>query len=148
MSDPLEFERRMNPWLFDSAGNLTDQAKQQFPDLAAAAAHAPAPGWSPATGGTVVSVDPAALQQAGQNAQALQAALRAECGGPEASLGQAVSSLNGWASSAAISAAWQTWSLQAQALSSTLDQLITKLETTARTYAQGEDHNQRRFQAS
>jgi hypothetical protein len=31
----LNFERLINPWLFDSPGNLTDEAGQRHPDLAA-----------------------------------------------------------------------------------------------------------------
>ncbi|MER7579040.1 hypothetical protein [Kitasatospora sp. NPDC097691] len=49
----LDFERRVNPWLFDSSGNLTEAAKKQFPDLAAAAAGAQPQRWSPAPGSRV-----------------------------------------------------------------------------------------------
>jgi uncharacterized protein YukE len=145
MSDPLDFERRMNPWLFDSSGNLTDQAKTQFPDLAALATHAPTPGWAPTTGGATVLVTPAALQQASQNATALDASMRAECGKPELNATAAVTALTGWSSSPAINTAWNTWKLQTQALSSLIGRLTTNLQANATSYTGTEDRNQNRF---
>ncbi|MFJ9840158.1 hypothetical protein ACIRYZ_06750 [Kitasatospora sp. NPDC101155] len=73
----LDFERRVNPWLFDSSGNLTEAAKKQFPDLAAAAAGAQPQGWSPepvtgaSGGGPTVKVSPEALRRAATNADTL-----------------------------------------------------------------------------
>ncbi|TQF03708.1 hypothetical protein E6W39_17565 [Kitasatospora acidiphila] len=147
MSDPLDFERRMNPWLFDSSGNLTDQAKKQFPDLAAAATQTAAPSWAPTTGGTSVSVTPAALQQAGQNAAALATSVGTECTKPGQHVPTAVSALNGWSSSGAINTAWNTWDQQTQALCDLIDQLTTNLQTNGTNYTNDEDHTRRRFGA-
>ncbi|MEK2491001.1 hypothetical protein WN990_15715 [Kitasatospora purpeofusca] len=131
----LEFERRMNPWLFDSSGNLTEEAKKQFPDLAAAAAGAPAPVTLPPTGGgPSVKANPGMIRQAGTNAAALRESVRTECGQPAEHVTGAVAALAGWNLSTALSTAWSVWSGQAQTLGEAVGTIGKNLHTTAQNY--------------
>jgi hypothetical protein len=71
----LDFERKVNPWLFDANGKLTDAAKKEHPDLAAAESGTAEPNWAPTqahpTPGTVVKVHPDALRKASGNVSTL-----------------------------------------------------------------------------
>ncbi|MFB6887767.1 WXG100 family type VII secretion target [Kitasatospora sp. NPDC056327] len=132
----LEFERRMNPWLFDSSGNLTEEAKKQFPDLAAAATGAPPPpvSFRPGGGGPSVKADPGMIRQAGTNAAALRESVRRECEGPSEHVLGTVSALPGWNLSTALSTAWSVWSGQARTLGETVGTIGRNLHTTAQNY--------------
>ncbi|MFC5661396.1 hypothetical protein ACFP3U_00210 [Kitasatospora misakiensis] len=129
----LEFERRMNPWLFDSSGNLTAEAKQQFPDLAGANA-APVS----LAGGQTLKADPPLLQKAAQNAHALQAAVKTELTQPAQHVAAAAAALSGWETGGRLTTAWSIWSDQANNLSLEVGRLAGNLDTTARNYAQTE----------
>ncbi|MFJ9774799.1 hypothetical protein ACIRVF_26740 [Kitasatospora sp. NPDC101157] len=82
----LDFERRMNPWLFDSSGNLTDAAKKQFPDLAAAASGTAAPAYTPSvpSGAPAVTVSVEALTRAATNVDTLKTKFAQACKQPSA----------------------------------------------------------------
>ncbi|MDH6133128.1 hypothetical protein P3T37_002522 [Kitasatospora sp. MAA4] len=136
----LDFERRMNPWLFDGSGNLTAQARTQFPDLASD----PAPIAFAASGG-VLSVQPAVLVQASQKALDLQGRVRTECDQPELNATAAVTALTGWDTSAALNTAWSVWSQQVQNLAGAVGQIGQNLQGNATNYTNGEQRNQRRF---
>ncbi|MEU3573960.1 type VII secretion target [Kitasatospora sp. NPDC036755] len=139
----LEFERRMNPWLFDDKGNLTEEAKKQFPDLAGANA-APV-SLSPAGGGKTVAVNPGVLQQAAQNALALRDAVKTECDQPGEHVNAAAGSLKGWNLGGALTAAWGTWTSQSTALQSTVGDIGTNLRTTAQSYSRADSDIQAGF---
>jgi uncharacterized protein YukE len=147
----LDFERKMNPWLFDSNGNLTDQAKKQFPDLAdtptpvnfPVAPAAPAGG-----GGGALTVQPAALHQASAAATALQGTVHTECTQPWTNVGTAVGSLNGWATGGALSTAWTVWAQQVQSLSDRLGTVSSNLAANATNYTTTDANNHRRLQAN
>ncbi|WP_406208140.1 hypothetical protein OH807_36240 [Kitasatospora sp. NBC_01560] len=131
----LEFERRMNPWLFDSSGNLTADAKKQFPDLAAAAAGPVAPVTVPAAGGgQTVTTNPAMLRTASNNAAALQGSVRTECGQPWEHVNSAVSSLMGLNLCAGLNNAWSVWQSQTHALEQAIGNISQNLQTTAQNY--------------
>ncbi|MGF1425104.1 WXG100 family type VII secretion target [Kitasatospora sp. LaBMicrA B282] len=148
----LDFERKVNPWLFDSSGNLTEQAKKQFPDLAGDTS--PVTIGSTATGGTgggsggggtTVTVSTGALNTAGQNATTLRGTLHTECDKPWTNVGTAVGALQGWQSSMALYNAWATWESQVQALAARLDAVAQNLHTTAQNYDTTEGANRGRF---
>lgn len=131
----LEFERRMNPWLFDSSGNLTADAKKQFPDLAAAAAGTTAPVTVPAGGGgQTVTANPGLLRTAGNNATALQGSVRTECGRPWEHVNSAVASLMGFSLCAGLNNAWSVWQDQTHALEQAIGTISRNLQTTAQNY--------------
>ncbi|MET8704138.1 hypothetical protein ABZW10_35595 [Kitasatospora sp. NPDC004723] len=131
----LEFERRMNPWLFDSSGNLTAEAKKQFPDLAAAAAGAPPPvTLPPAAGGPSVRANPGMIRQAGTNATALRESVRTECAQPAGHVTGAVAALMGWNLSTALNTAWSVWSGQAHTLGEAVGTIGKNLHATAQNY--------------
>ncbi|MBV2153140.1 hypothetical protein [Kitasatospora sp. SUK 42] len=132
----LDFERRMNPWLFDDKGNLTEAAKKQFPDLAGGNA-APV-SLNPAGGGKTVTVNTAVLQQAAQNAFALRDSVKTECTQPGEHVNAAAGTLKGWALGGALTATWGTWSNQAGGLQTTVGDIGTSLQTTARNYSKTE----------
>ncbi|MFC5886611.1 hypothetical protein RMN57_05820 [Kitasatospora sp. CM 4170] len=135
----LEFERRMNPWLFDSSGNLTEQAKKQFPDLAAAAAGNTAPvTLPPAGGGQSVKANPGIIRQAGNNAAVLRETLRTECGRPWEHVNSAVASLMGLELCAGLNNAWSVWSGQTQTLGEALGTIGKNLQATAKNYEANE----------
>ncbi|MDH6709818.1 hypothetical protein P3T27_006567 [Kitasatospora sp. MAA19] len=132
----LEFERRMNPWLFDGNGNLTEEAKKQFPDLAGANA---APVSLGATGGgQTVKANPGVIQQATQHAFALRDAVKTECGKPGEHVNAAAGALKGWAVGGALTAFWGTWTNQADGLQSTVGDIGTNLQATAQGYTKTE----------
>ncbi|GAB2727459.1 WXG100 family type VII secretion target [Kitasatospora kifunensis] len=139
----LEFERRMNPWLFDSSGSLTDQAKQQFPDLAEPLAPVALTG-----GGGTLSVQPAVLTQVAQQASVLQETVKSECDQPWQNVTGAVGALTGWDTSGALNTAWSVWSQQVQALSDAMGRIAQNLKTNADSYLNHEQANQRRFLAN
>ncbi|GAA1250264.1 hypothetical protein GCM10009665_46200 [Kitasatospora nipponensis] len=138
----LEFERAMNPWLFDASGNLTEQAKQQFPDLAAAPAPVALVG-----GGAVLSVQPAVLAQVAGQAGALEQTVTTECGRPWQNVTAAVTALIGWDTSTALNTAWSVWSQQARSLGGAMARIGQNLKANADGYANGEQHNQSRFRS-
>jgi uncharacterized protein YukE len=143
----LDFERRMNPWLFDSSGNLTDAAKKQFPDLVAAASGSQEPGWAPNGPSTVVSVNPDALVAAGRAASSLQASVTSECRQPLADFFGARGDLsNHWQLFGALDSAWGTWDAQVKGLVDALGAIAQNLQDNAHNYANGEQQNQRRLQ--
>ncbi|MFE9422771.1 WXG100 family type VII secretion target [Kitasatospora sp. NPDC006697] len=135
----LDFERRMNPWLFDDSGNLTDQARKQFPDLAQDAL----PVNFVASGS--LSVHPPTLVQASQQAFTLQARVSSECDQPGGDVPGAAGALNGWATGPAITAAWDVWKQQVQSLADALGRIGQNLQANANGYVQADQHNQRRF---
>ncbi|MCC9306849.1 WXG100 family type VII secretion target [Kitasatospora sp. RB6PN24] len=136
----LDFERRINPWLFDSSGNLTDQAKKQFPDLAAA--EGPVTIGTPAqSGGQSLSVNPSVLETASQNASVLRGMVRSECDKPWSNVGTAVGAMQGWDSSAALSTAWTIWEQQSQALAARLDTISQNLHANAQNYSNADSAN-------
>ncbi|GAA3015391.1 hypothetical protein [Kitasatospora sp. NPDC006786] len=139
----LEFERRMNPWLFDDKGNLTEEAKKQFPDLAGANA-APV-SLSPAAGGKTVAVNPGVLQQAAQNAFALRDAVKTECDQPGEHVNAAAGSLKGWNLGGALTATWGTWTSQSGGLQTTVGDIGTNLQTTAQSYTRTDTDIQAHF---
>ncbi|WP_159425106.1 hypothetical protein [Streptomyces sp. TLI_053] len=131
----LEFERRMNPWLFDSSGNLTEEAKKQFPDLAATATGAPPPiTFQPGGGGPSVKANPGMIRQAGTNATALRESVRTECGQPAGHVTGAIAALAGWSLSTALSTAWSVWSGQSHTLGEAVGTIGKNLHTTAQNY--------------
>ncbi|MFJ7243581.1 hypothetical protein ACIQWA_02925 [Kitasatospora sp. NPDC098652] len=128
----LEFERRMNPWLFDDRGNLTEAAKKQFPDLVGA-------NNAPVTlGGRTVKANPGMLQQAAQNAFALRDAVKTELSQPGEHVNAAAASLKGWSLGAGLTGLWMTWSTQAESLRGTVEDIGNKLQGTGQAYAQTE----------
>ncbi|WP_157881951.1 hypothetical protein [Streptomyces rubellomurinus] len=133
----LDFERRMNPWLFDDKGNLTEEAKKQFPDLAGAN-DAPVSLTPAGGGGKAVTVNTGVLQQAAQNAFALRDAVKTECGQPAEHVGAAGTALAGWSLGTVLPAAWSTWSNQADALKTAVGDIGTNLQTTAQSYVKTE----------
>ncbi|MFD9687162.1 hypothetical protein ACFWXO_15555 [Kitasatospora sp. NPDC059088] len=128
----LEFERRMNPWLFDDKGNLTEEAKKQFPDLAGGNA-APV-SLNPAGGGAAVTVNTGVLHQAAQNAFALRDSVKSECTQPGDHVTAAAGALKGWSLGGALTGSWGTWSSQADSLKGAVGDIGTNLQTTAQTY--------------
>ncbi|WP_416874038.1 hypothetical protein [Kitasatospora sp. SC0581] len=139
----LEFERRMNPWLFDDKGNLTEAAKKQFPDLAGANA-APV-SLAPAGGGKTIAVNAGALQQAAQNAFALRDSVKTECDQPGEHVNAAAASLKGWNLGGTLTGTWSTWSNQSASLQSTVGEVGTNLQTTARSYSRTDSDIQANF---
>ncbi|MFJ8476258.1 WXG100 family type VII secretion target [Kitasatospora sp. NPDC094011] len=143
----LDFERKVNPWLFDSSGNLTEAAKKQFPDLAAAAAGAVAPGWAPppvataTPGGPSVSVSPDALRKAGTNAGTLHTDFDKATKDVWKDLQNSLQGMSkDWAIVGAVQAAHELWQAQAQAqaTSQTLADISTGLTGNADQYARAE----------
>lgn len=127
----------MNPWLFDDKGNLTEEAKKQFPDLAGANA-APVSLNNPAGSGKTVTVNTGVLQQAAQNAFALRDSVKSECDQPGEHVAAAAGALKGWALGTVLPASWGTWSSQADALKGTVGDIGTNLQTTAQAYIKTE----------
>ncbi|MEV7023393.1 WXG100 family type VII secretion target [Kitasatospora sp. NPDC093558] len=132
----LEFERRMNPWLFDDKGNLTEEAKKQFPDLTGSN-NAPVALGAP-SGAQTVKANPAAIQQAAQNAFALRDSVKTECDQPGEHVAAAATALSGWATSAALTGSWTTWSTQVDGLRNTISDIGDRLHATADNYANTE----------
>ncbi|MFJ3792436.1 WXG100 family type VII secretion target [Kitasatospora sp. NPDC090091] len=148
----MDFERRMNPWLFDSSGNLTEAAKKQFPDLAAAASGAPAPGWVPVASGTpgpsgvTVKVSPDALRRAATNTGTLQTKFSQACGKPFDRLHEMTQDMpQGWAVVGALSTARDVWDAQVKSLGELLGRVGENLTATADSYARAEQLNAQNF---
>ncbi|MDH6131816.1 hypothetical protein P3T37_001190 [Kitasatospora sp. MAA4] len=143
----LDFERKVNPWLFDSSGNLTEQAKKQFPELAGDTGPVTisSSGGGNGGSGTTVTVSTTTLETASQNATTLRATLHTECDKPWTNVGPAVGALQGWQSSTALYNAWATWESQVQALAARLDAVAQNLHTTAQNYNTAESNNRGRF---
>ncbi|WBP89571.1 WXG100 family type VII secretion target [Kitasatospora cathayae] len=147
----LDFERKMNPWLFDKSGNLTEDAKKQFPDLAAAAAGAASPGWEPtpthvSAAGTTVRVSPDALRKASGNASTLNTNFDKACkevwkDQPGATQGMSKS----WKIVGALSTAQDVWAAQAQATGGLLGRIASVLSINAEQYAQTDQANANNF---
>ncbi|MBV6698708.1 WXG100 family type VII secretion target [Kitasatospora aureofaciens] len=147
----LDFERRINPWLFDSSGNLTEAAKKQFPDLAAAASGAAAPGFTPTTpvsGGPVatVTVSPEALRRAATNTDTLKTKFGQACKQPSAHASAASEQLpTSWALRAAITNANSVWTDQVKALEDAIGNVAGNLRINADRYAQADHANAQNF---
>ncbi|MFD4657008.1 hypothetical protein ACFWP2_15440 [Kitasatospora sp. NPDC058444] len=138
----LEFERRMNPWLFDDKGNLTEEAKKQFPDLAGGNA---APVSLGPAGGKTIAVNAGVLQQAAQNAFALRDSVKTECDQPGEHINAAAGSLKGWNLGGALTATWGTWTSQSSGLQSTVGDIGTNLQATAKSYSKTDSDIQANF---
>ncbi|MFE4519208.1 WXG100 family type VII secretion target [Kitasatospora sp. NPDC056783] len=142
----LEFERRMNPWLFDDKGNLTEAAKKQFPDLAGANAAPVSLGpVGPAAGGQTIAVNAGVLQQAAQNAFALRDAVKTECDQPGEHVNAAAGSLKGWNLGGALTGTWTNWTGQSGSLQTTVGDIGTNLRTTAQSYSKTDSDIQATF---
>ncbi|MBO1416932.1 WXG100 family type VII secretion target [Streptomyces sp. FH025] len=143
----LDFERRMNPWLFDSAGNLTEAAKKQFPDLAAAASGTAAPAYAPSaqSAGPTVTVSVEALTRAATNVDTLKTKFAQACKQPSAHTSAAEGLPAGWALRAAIATANSVWTDQVKALEGAIGQLAEALRTNAGNYARAEHANAQNF---
>ncbi|MFI9360809.1 WXG100 family type VII secretion target [Kitasatospora sp. NPDC053057] len=151
----LDFERRVNPWLFDSSGNLTEAAKKQFPDLAAAAAGAQPPGWSPepvvgASGsGPTVKVSPEALRRAATNAETLHTKFDKACQDIWRNNLHPTEDVSGdWAIVKAIEGMGQIWGGQVSATSQMMGNISTALASNADQYARAEQANAQNFGTS
>lgn len=146
----LDFERRMNPWLFDSSGNLTEAAKKQFPDLAAAASGVAAPAYVPnaPVGGPTVAVSPEALTRAATNVEALKTKFGEACKKPSAHTSAAANLPSSWALKAAVTTADSVWTDQVKALEGAIGQLAEVLRTNAGNYARAEHVNAQNLKAS
>ncbi|MEV7770150.1 hypothetical protein [Kitasatospora sp. NPDC086791] len=129
----LEFERRMNPWLFDANGNLTAAAKKQFPDLVGAN-DAPVSLGS----GQTVKANPAMLQQAAQNAFALRDSVKTELSQPGDHVNAAAGALKGWSLGTGLTGLWMMWSAQAEGLRSSVDDIGKRLQSTSQSYSKAE----------
>ncbi|MFF2078812.1 WXG100 family type VII secretion target [Kitasatospora sp. NPDC058162] len=148
----LDFERKVNPWLFDKSGNLTEDAKKQFPDLAAAAAGAAAPGWTPphvSAAGATVRVSPDALRKASGNASTLHTNFDKACKDvwkdqPGATQGMSKS----WKIVGALATAQEVWAAQAQATGGLLGRISSVLSSNADEYAQTDQANADKFPTS
>ncbi|MEU6238101.1 hypothetical protein [Kitasatospora sp. NPDC047058] len=147
----LDFERRMNPWLFDSSGNPTEAARKQFPDLAAAASGAPAPSsWTPTTpgtpGGPTVAVSPDALRKAANNAATLQTKFTQAGRKPFDRLHEATEDLpRSWALVGALWTADEVWMAQVNSLDAALGRVSEFLGINADSYARAEQLNAQSF---
>ncbi|AUY52303.1 hypothetical protein [Streptomyces sp. CB01881] len=154
----LDFERRINPWLFDSSGNLTEAAKKQFPDLASAASGAPAPGWTPTVqatpgpagaagaSGAVVKVSPDALRRAAGNVGTLQTKFSQACKKPFDRVNEATEDLpRSWALVGALGTARDVWNAQVQSLTDTFGRIGENLGANAESYARAEQLNAQNF---
>ncbi|RKT19558.1 type VII secretion system (Wss) protein ESAT-6 [Streptomyces sp. 1114.5] len=137
----LEFERRMNPWLFDANGNLTADAKKQFPDLAGANDAPVSLG-----GGQTVKANPAVLQQAAQNAFALRDSVKTELSQPGEHVNAAAGALKGWSLGTGLTGLWMTWSAQAEGLRSSIEDIGNRLQSTSQSYAKTESDVSAGFQ--
>lgn len=145
----LDFERVLNPWLFDKSGNLTAEAKKRFPDLAST----PAPIGTGATecmvAGAALLVNPPALKAAGDNANHLGNKMVADCQTPIGDdLYTAASAMSGWALGLAISSAHNVWENQFLSLGSSLIAIGSQLHDTATSYTGTENANHQRMSAS
>ncbi|WP_158835843.1 WXG100 family type VII secretion target [Streptomyces sp. NRRL S-350] len=154
MSD-LDFERRVNPWLFDSSGNLTEAAKKQFPDLAATAAGAQPPGWSPepvtgaSGGGPAVKVSPEALRRASTNAATLHTKFDQACQWDSMDVQYATADMSAsWKTAQALHAANEIWTAQVKATSAMIADVATALAGNADQYARAEQANAQNFKQS
>ncbi|MER7849962.1 hypothetical protein ABTZ03_39190 [Kitasatospora sp. NPDC096077] len=144
----LDFERRVNPWLFDKSGKLTADAKKQFPDLAAAESGAAAPGWEPppvttaGPGVPTVKVSPDALRKAGTNAGALHTDFDKATKDVWKDLGSSLQGMSkDWAIVGAVQAAHELWQAQAQATSQAIADISTGLTSNADQYARADQVN-------
>ncbi|MFF9640057.1 WXG100 family type VII secretion target [Kitasatospora aureofaciens] len=143
----LDFERRMNPWLFDSSGNLTDAAKKQFPDLAAAASGTAAPAYAPSvpSGAPTVTVSVEALTRAANNVDTLKTKFAQACKQPSGHVSAVDNLPSGWALRTAVAAANSVWTDQVKALEGAIGQLAEALRTNAGNYARAEHANAQNF---
>ncbi|MER7772901.1 hypothetical protein [Kitasatospora sp. NPDC096140] len=144
----LDFERRVNPWLFDSSGNLTEDAKKQFPDLAAAASGAAAPGWTPPPASTAppsgptVKVSPEALRKAGASAGTLHTEFDQATKDVWKDLQGSLQGMSrDWAVVGAVQAAHEMWQAQAQTTSQAIADISAGLTSNADQYARAEQVN-------
>ncbi|WP_157882128.1 hypothetical protein [Streptomyces rubellomurinus] len=144
----LDFERKVNPWLFDSSGNLTEAAKKQFPDLAAAAAGAQPQGWSPepvtgAGGGRTVKVSPEALRRAGTNAGTLHTKFDKACGDAWKDIVADTQDMDrsAWKIVQAVWDAFDVWSGQCKTTSGMIAEVAGALSSNAEQYARAEQVN-------
>ncbi|WP_031078118.1 WXG100 family type VII secretion target [Streptomyces sp. NRRL WC-3742] len=137
----LDFERKVNPWLFDGSGKLTAAAKKEHPDLAAAEAGTAEPGWVPTqahpTPGATVKVSPAALRKASGNANTLHTEFDKACKDvwkdqPGATQGMS----KDWRIVGALATAQGVWAAQAQATGGMLGQVSSAMTTCADQYEQ------------
>ncbi|WP_395296694.1 WXG100 family type VII secretion target [Kitasatospora hibisci] len=148
----LDVERQMNPWLFDSSGNLTEAARKQFPDLAAAVSGAPAPGWAPAAPGTpgpvgvTVKVSPEALRRAAGNVGTLREKFSQACGKPFDRLYETTQDVpQDWAVVGALNTAREVWDAQVKSLGELLGRVGENLTATADSHARAEQLNAQNF---
>ncbi|MFJ9691759.1 WXG100 family type VII secretion target [Kitasatospora sp. NPDC101183] len=147
----LDFERKVNPWLFDANGKLTDAAKKEHPDLAAAESGTAAPGWTPPSthttgGGGTVKVSPDALRKASGNATTLNTAFGKACKDawkdqPSATQGMA----KDWKVVGALATAQEVWAAQAQATGGLLGRISNALSVNAEQYARADQQNANNF---
>ncbi|MFJ4189028.1 WXG100 family type VII secretion target [Kitasatospora sp. NPDC089509] len=144
----LDFERKVNPWLFDKSGNLTEDAKKRFPDLAAAASGAAAPGWAPppvaaaAPGQSTVRVSPDALRKAGTNAGTLHTDFDKATKDVWKDLQSSLQGMSkDWAIVGAVQAAHELWQAQAQATSQAIADISTGLTSNADQYERADQVN-------
>jgi uncharacterized protein YukE len=138
-----DLERALNPWMFDSSGNLTAAARQQFPDLNGT----PAAVTTGSGGSGTVQMDTAVLKSAGGNANTLATRVTTELGAPQLDITDAVGSLIGLDSSGALNTAWSVWQQQYQNLSTTLSSIGQNLIDNATTTSETDHHNAGRFRA-
>ncbi|MEU8514316.1 type VII secretion target [Kitasatospora sp. NPDC048722] len=147
----LDFERRMNPWLFDSTGKLTDAAKKQFPDLAAVESGVPAPAYAPSTpapgaSAPTVAVSPEALRRAATNSDTLKTKFGQACKQPTTHASAASGQLpTGWTLRAAITNATGIWTDQVKALEDAIGNVAGNLRLNADRYAQTDQANTHAF---
>ncbi|MFD7905635.1 WXG100 family type VII secretion target [Kitasatospora sp. NPDC059722] len=147
----LDFERRMNPWLFDSSGKLTDAAKKQFPDLAAVESGAPAPVYTPSapapgTSAPTVAVSPEALRRAATNSDTLKTKFGQACKQPTTHASAASAQLpTNWALRAAITSAAGVWTDQVRTLEDAIGNVAGNLRLNADRYAQTDQANTHAF---
>ncbi|MGF1430396.1 hypothetical protein [Kitasatospora sp. LaBMicrA B282] len=135
----------LDPWMYDSSGNLTAQAKQQFPDLAGTPGAITTGGSATAPAGatgTQLVVHPDALRTAGQNAGQLGSKMTADCQNPAGNdMFTAATAMTGWAIGGAITTAHQTWESQFLTLGGSLINIGQALQDSANGYSTTENNN-------
>ncbi|MFF9646722.1 hypothetical protein [Kitasatospora aureofaciens] len=146
-----DLNRELNPWMYDSSGNLTPEALKQFPDLAGTPAPITTGGSATAPAGASgqqLVVHPEALRTAGQNASQLGSKMTADCQNPAGNaMFAAATAMAGWAIGGAITTAHQTWELQFLTLGGNLINIGQSLQDNANGYSGTENANRGHLRA-
>ncbi|MEU6234261.1 hypothetical protein [Kitasatospora sp. NPDC047058] len=128
-----EFDRMMNPWAYDPAGNLTVKAHQQE------TAHARRNSSNaPGDGGGTVGVDPEKLGGAANASDEIHGRVNGDGRAADDETSKVSASLANWSTGKAAAQTASTWDQQIAALNATIGEVTQALRQSAANYRNNE----------